>query len=459
MIRILARLTAAADVARVRRSRRQRSRRASAAVRCSGIALALVGAAAAVPATIGAQSAGSIRAFTGARIIDGTDRAPIENATIVVRDGRIAAVGPAATTPIPDGAQRIQVAGKTIIPGLINAHGHVGNTVGLEQGHYSAENVSRDLLTYARYGVTTVFSLGDDQAAGIAIRDAQRTPALDRARLFVAGPVLAPKTPEEAVRLVDADADMKVDIVKIRVDDNLGTTQKMPPDVYKAVIGQAHKRNLRVAVHLFYREDAKGVLDAGADFIAHSVRDRDVDDALIAMLKRRNVCYCPTLTRELSTFVYESTPEWFGDPLFTKYADPRTIELLKEPARQERMRNSRSAQRYKAALEQASRNLKRLADAGVTIAMGTDTGPPARFQGYFELMELEMMARAGLTPRQVLLAATRDAARCHKVDADLGTLEPNKWADFVVLDADPLADIANVRKISDVYVAGNRVAR
>src|SRR5581483_11579261 len=210
---------------------------------------------------------------------------------------------------------------------------------------------------------------------------------------------------------------------KIRVDDNLGTTQKMPPDVYKAVIGQAHKRNLRVAVHLFYREDAKGVLDAGADFIAHSVRDRDVDDALIAMLKRRNVCYCPTLTRELSTFVYESTPEWFGDPLFTKYADPRTIELLKEPARQERMRNSRSAQRYKAALEQASRNLKRLADAGVTIA------------------------RAGLTPRQVLLAATRDAARCHKVDADLGTLEPNKWADFVVLDADPLADIANVRKI------------
>src|SRR5581483_9385949 len=199
---------------------------------------------------------------------------------------------------------------------------------------------------------------------------------------------------------------------KIRVDDNLGTTQKMPPDVYKAVIGQAHKRNLRVAVHLFYREDAKGVLDAGADFIAHSVRDRDVDDALIAMLKRRNVCYCPTLTRELSTFVYESTPEWFGDPLFTKYADPRTIELLKEPARQERMRNSRSAQRYKAALEQASRNLKRLADAGVTIAMGTDTGPPARFQGYFELMELEMMARAGLTPRQILASATRDAARC-----------------------------------------------
>ena len=127
------------------------------------------------------------------------------------------------------------------------------------------------------------------------------------------------------------------------------------------------------------------------------------------------------------------------------------------PARQEQMRNSKSAQRYKAGLEVASRNLKKLSDAGVPIAMGTDTGPPARFQGYFELMELEMMAKAGLTPKQVLASATRDAAKCMKLDAEVGTLEPNKWADMVVLDADPLADISNVRKISAVYVAGNRL--
>jgi imidazolonepropionase-like amidohydrolase len=139
--------------------------------------------------------------------------------------------------------------------------------------------------------------------------------------------------------------------------------------------------------------------------------------------------------------------------------EPQTIGQLKEPARQEQMRNSKSAQRYKVALEQASRNLKKLSDAGVTIAMGTDTGPPARFQGYFELMELELMAKAGLTPRQVLASATRAAARCQKLDRDLGTLEPNKWADFVVLDADPLADISNTRKIANVYVAGNRVER
>jgi imidazolonepropionase-like amidohydrolase len=409
--------------------------------------------------TAPAQQGGGVKAFTGARLIDGTDRAPIDNATLVVRNGRVVAAGPAASVTVPADAQRVSLAGKTVIPGLINTHGHVGNTVGMQQGQYSAENVARDLHTYAAYGVTTVFSLGDDQAAGIAARDAQRTPSLDRSRLFVAGPVLAPKTPEEARKLVAEDQAMKVDIVKIRVDDNLGTTPKMAPEIYRAVIDEAHKRNMRVAVHLFYLDDAKSVMDAGADFIAHSVRDKDVDDAFVAMLKRRNTCYCPTLMREVSTFVYESTPPWFSDPLFLKHADAKVVEQLKEPARQEQMRNSRSAQRYKVALDEASRNLKKLSDAGVTIAMGTDTGPPARFQGYFELMELELMAKAGLSPKQVLASATRDAARCQKLDAELGTLEANKWADFVVLDADPLANISNVRKISAVYVAGNPVSR
>ena len=406
-----------------------------------------------------AQQPASTTAFTGARVIDGTDRAPIDNATILVRNGRVVAVGPAAGVTVPAGAQRVSLAGKTVIPGLVNAHGHVGNTAGMEQGHYSAENVTRDLRTYAAYGITTVFSLGDDESAGIAARDSQRTPTLDRARLFVAGPVLAPKSPADAVRLVDEDAAMKVDIVKIRVDDNLGTTPKMAPEIYRAVINEAHKKGLRVAVHLFYLEDAKAVLDAGADFIAHSVRDVPVDDAFVAMLKRRGVCYCPTLMREVSTFAYESTPSWFSDPLFLKHADMAAVDALKQPARQQAMANSKSAQRYKAGLEVANRNLKKLSDAGVTIAMGTDTGPPARFQGYFELMELEMMAKAGLTPRQVLASATRDAARCMKLDAELGTLEPNKWADFVVLNADPLANISNVKNIDSVWIAGNRVER
>jgi imidazolonepropionase-like amidohydrolase len=425
----------------------------------SVLAAAIAIAASVTSVTVPAQAPGGVTAFTGARVIDGTDRAPIGNATIVVKDGRIVAVGPAANVTVPAGATRVSLTGKTVIPGLINAHGHVGNTVGLQQGRYSAENVMRDLKLYANYGVTTVFSLGDDQEAGFKIRDAQNTPSLDHARLYVAGPVLAPKTPEEARKQVDEVAAMKSDIIKIRVDDNLGTSQKMAPEIYKAVIDESHKKNMRTAVHLFYLEDAKSVLDAGADFIAHSIRDKDVDDAVIAMLKRRDICVCPTLTREVSTFVYETTPSWFSDPVFTKYADPKTIEQLKEPARQEQMKNSKSAQRYKVALEQAMKNAKKLSDSGVKIAMGTDTGPPARFQGYFELMELELMAKAGMTPKQVLLSATRDAARCQKLDRDLGTLEANKWADFVVLDADPLADITNTKKISDVYIAGNKVAR
>jgi imidazolonepropionase-like amidohydrolase len=157
--------------------------------------------------------------------------------------------------------------------------------------------------------------------------------------------------------------------------------------------------------------------------------------------------------------VYESTPAFFSDSLFLAHANAEWVATLKQPARQEAMRTSQSAQRYKVALDMASRNLKKLADAGVPIAMGTDTGPMGRFQGYFELMELELMVKAGLTPRQTLMAATREAARCMKVDRDLGTIEPGKWADFVVLDADPLANISNVRRINSVWIAGNKVSR
>ena len=399
-----------------------------------------------------------VTAFTGARLIDGTTAAPIDNATLLVRDGRIVAAGAADRVTIPADARRVDLRGKTVIPGLINTHGHVGATTGLQGNQYSAENVTRDLKLYAAYGMTTVASLGGDEAPSFAARDAQRTATLDRARIFVSGPVLAPKTPEEARAQVDQLAPSKPDFVKIRVDDNLGSSTKMAPEVSRAVIEQARKHGLRTAVHVFYLADAKAALDTGAEFIAHSVRDADVDDQLIAALKQRDACYCPTLMREVSTFVYESTPAFFDDPFFLKHVDPKVVATLKEPARQDAMRKSTSAQRYKAALEVANRNLKKLADAGVTIAMGTDSGPAARFQGYFEQLELEMMVKAGMTPRQVLASATRDAARCLKLDQELGTLESGKWADFVVLDADPLVDIKNTRKISGVYIAGNRVA-
>ena len=397
------------------------------------------------PAAIAGGQTGSVKAFTGATLIDGTDRAPVANATIVVRDGRIVAAGPASAVQTPAGAERVALEGKTVIPGIINAHGHVTSP--------------QDLRTYAAYGVTTVFSLGDEPASVFASRAAQSTPTLDHARVFLAGPVLAPTTPDDARAKVAGVADQKVDIVKIRVDDNLGTTTKMAPDVYRAVIDEAHKRGLRVAVHLFYLADAKSVLDAGADYVAHSIRDSDVDADVIGKLKQRNVCVSPTLMREVSTFVYESTPPFFSDSLFLAHANREWMAALATPEAQSAMRASTSALRYKAGLAVAKRNLERLSEAGVPIAMGTDTGPRGRFQGYFELMELEQMVSAGLTPRQALTAATRDAARCMKLDRDLGTIEPGKWADFVVLDANPLADIANVKRIASVWIAGNRVAR
>jgi len=394
---------------------------------------------------LGAQTPGT-RVFTGLTLIDGTDRPPVAGATVVVRDGRVVAAGPASTVRIPAGAEQIALDGKTVIPGLINAHGHV--------------NDPKDLRTYAAYGVTTVFSLGGEGPAVFAARQEQGNNAtLDRARVFVAGPVLNPSTPTEARTQVAGVKAQNVDIVKIRVDDNLGTTQKMPPEVYRAVIDEAHRLGLRVAAHLFYLADAKSLLAAGADLVAHSVRDTEVDAEIIAALKAKGVCVSPTLMREVSTFVYESTPAFFTDPFFLAHANKEWVRTLQEPTRQQAMRASTSAQRYKAALDVAKRNVKRLADAGVPIAMGTDTGPTGRFQGYFELMELELMVDAGLTPRQVIASATRDAAKCMKLERELGTLEAAKWADFVVLDASPLDDIRNVRRIAAVYVAGNRVPR
>ena len=359
---------------------------------------------------------------------------------------------------VPADAEQIDVTGRTIIPGLINAHGHVNNVRGLDQVDYTEEQVESQLALYARYGVTTVFSLGGDGPEGVIVRDRQRNDSeLDHARFYLSGNIPTGPTPEEAVEQATAAAEMGADILKIRVDDNLGATAKMTPETYQAVINTAHDRNLRLAAHLYYLADAKGLLEAGADLLAHSVRDVEVDDELIALLRDSGVCYCPTLMREVSTYVYESRPEWFDDPFFTKEVDPAVITALESPERQESAQNSESAQTYKAQLDVAKRNLKTLSDAGIPIAMGTDTGPAARFQGYFEHGELALMVEAGLTPMQAIVASTSDAARCMEVDTDLGSLETGKWADFLVLGANPLDDIANTKSLESVYIGGNAV--
>jgi imidazolonepropionase-like amidohydrolase len=432
----------------------------------------LVGAAAqfhaqSKPSAAPSPSNGSgVAAFTGARIVTDPRKPPIEDGVLIVRAGRVEQAGPRASVKIPAGATRHDLAGKTVIPGLINTHGHVGDTVGLKSGEnlYTRENVLAQLGVYGRYGVTTVFSMGGDQDEGFKIRDAQNVPALGHARLFVAGPIVTGDTPEAARQVVGRVAAMKGDFVKIRVDDNLGASRKMPQEVYEAVIDEAHKHKLRVAAHLYYQDDARKLLAAGTDYVAHSIRDQAVGADVIATLKQKNVCYCPTLTREVSTFVYETTPEWFGDPFFTREfakttEDRAVLETLKDPKRQATVKASTSAQQYKKALDMASKNLKTLQDAGVGIAFGTDTGPPARFQGYFEHMELELMVKAGLTPAQALTSATSGAAECMKVAGQLGTLVPGAWADFIVFDKNPLDDIRNTSTIASVWVAGAALPR
>lgn len=407
-----------------------------------------------------AQAPAVATALTGATLFDGTSRAPMERATLLISSGRVQEVGPQDKVRIPPGAVRVDVSGKTIIPGLINAHGHV------DSAKDSSVPVREQLLTqlrmYAQYGVTAVYSLGDDGQETVKLRDEQGEGALDRARIYPSGPNVTAKTAEQGRLNADRVAAMKVSILKTRVDGPDNSPARMAPDVYGAIIDQAHKRGLRVAAHLYYMKDARGLLDAGVDVIAHSIRDQDVDQASIAALRKRNVGYIPTLTRDLSVFVYETTPAFFSDPFFLRGRSlyGKQMAQLSDPAMQEKTRTSEEAQTIKKALTQATRNLKLLADAGVMIAMGTDTGANlmGRWQGFFEHTELEMMVKAGLTPLQALVAATGGAAHVMKLDDQLGTLQPGRWADFVVLSANPFSDIRNTRQIDSVWIAGRRLS-
>lgn len=387
-------------------------------------------------------------AYVGATVWDGTGSAPVPGVTIVVDGGRITAI---STGSAPSGTQVVSLEGKFVIPGLIDVHAHVSGRWAPEGVTGEADRIRGDLELFAKYGVTTVNSLGDGEAA-IAVRDAA-SPTDPRARLLASGAVVAGDEAAAVRAAAISRADAGVDWLKLRVDDNLGSSQKMPWDAVQAVLDVGEERGLRVATHLFYLDDAKRLLEMGTGMVAHSVRDTDVDDSFINALITNDVCYVPTLTREISTFVYAERPGFFDNDFFTELSDQREIARVSEPAFMERMRESPAAAGYRVALQQALRNLKTLVDAGAPVTFGTDAGPATRFPGFFEHLELAVMVRAGIRPDQALYAATGQAAACLGLE-DVGTLEVGNWADFLVLASSPMDDITNTQTLEQVYVAG-----
>jgi imidazolonepropionase-like amidohydrolase len=380
------------------------------------------------------QPSGPVTAYEGARLIVG-DGSVIENGTLVVGGDRIVRAG--RDVRVPEGATRVNLAGKTIMPMIVDTHVHLGTT---------REALVRDLRRRAYYGVSAAQSLGTDGydllgVRGETIPGAARFKSAGRGiTMQEPGRTTVPywvSSPAEGRKAVEELAAHKVDIVKIWVDTRDGKYRKLSPEIYGAIIDEAHKRNLRVTAHIFDLEDAKGLIRAGVDALAHGVRDRDVDEELVTMFKQRpNLVLTPNLPprgvkTDLGWLRASLPPEEFSKLEAGNTDRPVTQQFYGIQAR----------------------NLAKLNAAGARITLGTDGNTP-----WGPHDEMQDMVAAGMTPMQVIVAATRNSAEFLRL-ADTGTLAAGKSADFIVLDANPLDDIASTRRISQVVLRGTAVDR
>ena len=380
--------------------------------------------------------------FEGARVIVGDGSAPIENGTIVVRESQIVQVGPAGQVQVPEGATRVNLAGKTVMPAILDAHVHLRSQM--------RETLIEDLQRRAYYGVVAAVSMGQDQGdIPYQVREESQSMP-NTARFQTAGRgITAPEpgrtevpfwvaTDAEARAAVQDNAKRKVDIIKIWVDDRDNKYKKLTPELYGAVIDEAHKNGLRVTAHIYELTDAKGLLKAGLDAFAHGVRDRDIDEEFVAMYKARpEVILVPNLPNP-------GVPldlGWVSDTVA-----PAELQKLQAAA-------SKPDPEAQKLFGIQARNLAKLSAAGVKIAMGTDGNTP-----YGPHLEMADMVAAGMTPADVIVSATRNSAEVMRL-TDLGTVAAGKSADFIVLDANPLDDITNTRRINAVYIRGAAVDR
>jgi imidazolonepropionase-like amidohydrolase len=441
----------------------------------SGAILLALGPMAAVAAAPD-QSLG-VTALTHVRVIDGTGHPPLEDATVVIQGDHILAIH-AGAGALPSGARVLDLHGDTVMPGLINAHGHLALVQDGQNSAtaYTAENVLAELRQYESYGVTSMLSLGVNRDLLYSIRQQQRQGKLDGATVFTADrgigvpdaapplpaapdQIYRPETVEEARAAVDALAKRHADIVKIWVDSLGGTKPAMSPEIYRAVIEEAHKHHLRVAAHVYYLADAKSLVNDGVDVLAHSVRDKPVDQELISAIKRRGVWYIPTFTVDESFYIYAQHPGFMQLNFFKEAISPVLLNMLTSDAYSKKVSEDPKTAQHKADFAMDQQNLKALYDAGALVGFGTDSGAmPTRIPGFSEHRELEDMVQAGLTPMQAIVCATSSNATLLGIAATRGTLRPGKRADLIVLAANPLDDITNTRSIVTIFHDGRTVA-
>jgi imidazolonepropionase-like amidohydrolase len=402
------------------------------------------------------NAAGQVTALTHVDLIDGSGAPPQHDVTIVMENGRIREIGSSAETPAPAGATIVDGSGKFVVPGIINAHGHVGPPPRDPQ-----------LRQYALYGVTTTTSMYFDQDDIADFKARQRAGDLRGARIltvkyrFMSSPFIPgseAKTPEEARAKVDEIVAQGADFVKVWIDAQNGRYPKLSREFCAAVMDEARKHGKITMAHVFEYEDAKMIVDEGVNILAHNVRDAVVDADFIAKLKSRNVTVISTLAREEAMFVFADSPAFIDTAFFRKGLSAERLALLKTLKREEQLKDPQQAF-YRRSFEFDKTNLKKLSDAGVRIALGTDSGGDLnRFfiQGFFEHRQMDLMRDAGLTPMQIIQAFSQNAAEALGIDRDFGTIAKGKAADLLVVAKNPLDDIANMHDIEAVYLGGSK---